>query len=213
MRRLYYYPSYISLFPHIVLEEIGLEYELVFVDRYANAHKRREYLELNPNGLIPVLWDGDLVLYEAAAIGLHLVDCHPDVGLAPPLGTSERAHFYKWMAWLATQLQPALSMYLHPGKWLEDPPGSTALKSSAERRVRELLDIIDAELAKHSGPWLLGSTYSAVDAYALALCRWSRRMARPAADWPHFGPYARRILERPAVQRALRQEHLSEPWI
>ena len=68
MIRLYYYPSYVSLLPHIVLEEIGLKYELVFVDRYANAHKRPEYLKLNPNGLIPVLCEGDLVLYEARAM-------------------------------------------------------------------------------------------------------------------------------------------------
>jgi glutathione S-transferase len=76
-----------------------------------------------------------------------------------------------------------------------------------------LLDIIDAELEKHRGSWLLGSTYSALDAYALTLCRWSRRMQRPAVDWPHFGPYARRLLERPAVRRAFHLEHLAEPWI
>jgi glutathione S-transferase len=213
MVRLYYYPSYVSLFPHILLEEIGLEYELVFIDRYANAHKRPEYIELNPNGLIPVLRDGDLVLYEAAAISLHLIDRNPTAGLAPPLATSERAHFYKWMAWLATHLHPALSMYLHPNKWVQDLESLAALKSNAERRVGELLDIIDAELEKHRGSWLLGSTYSALDAYALTLCRWSRRMQRPAVDWPHFGPYARRVLERPAVRRAFQQEHLAEPWI
>jgi glutathione S-transferase len=213
MIRLYYYPCYVSLLPHIVLEEIGLKYELVFVDRYANAHKRPEYLKLNPNGLIPVLCEGDLVLYEAAAISLHLVDRNPDAGLAPPLGTAERAHFYKWMAWLATQLHPALSMYIHPGKWMQEPDSMVALRRNAERRVGDLLDIIDAELATHRGPWLLGSSYSAIDAYALTLCRWSRRMSRPGAEWPHFGPYARRVLERPAVRRAFQQEHLAEPWI
>ena len=213
MVRLYYYPSYISLFPHILLEEMGLEYELVFVDRYANAHKRPEYLELNPNGLIPVLRDGDLVIYEAAAISLHLVDRHPSAGLAPPLRTSERAHFYKWMAWLATHLHPALSMYLHPGKWMQETDDMAVLRRNAERRVGDLSDIIDAELASHQGPWLLGKTYSALDAYALTLCRWSRRMPRPAVQWPHLGPYARRILERPAVRRAFQQEYLDEPWI
>ena len=46
-----------------------------------------------------MLVDGDLVLYETAAICLHLVDTHPEAGLAPPLGTPERAHFYKWLVW------------------------------------------------------------------------------------------------------------------
>ena len=83
MIKLYYYPSYISLVPHIVLEELGAPYELVFVDRYAGAHKCAEYLALNPNGLIPVITDGRLVVYEAGAICLHLSDTHPQAGLMP----------------------------------------------------------------------------------------------------------------------------------
>ena len=68
MYQLYYYPSNASLAPHIVLEEIGAPYELVLVDRDAQAHKQPDYLKLNPSGLIPVLIDGDLVLTETAAI-------------------------------------------------------------------------------------------------------------------------------------------------
>ena len=45
-------------------------------DVYKRQHKSREYLKLNPNGLIPVLVDGDLVLYETAAICLHLSLIH-----------------------------------------------------------------------------------------------------------------------------------------
>jgi glutathione S-transferase len=210
---LYYYPSYISLLPHILLHEIGIEHRLVFVDRYALVHKREAYLKLNPNGLIPVLKDRDLVLYEAAAIALHLADKHPESTLAPAVGTDDRAHFHKWLMWLATGLHPALSNYLHPGKWTADEAAHAALRAGAETRVAELFDIIDAEVARNARPWLLGKDYSVVDAYAFVLCRWSRRMARPGVSWPHFGPYATRVAERPAVLRALRAEHLSEPWI
>jgi len=210
---LHYYPSYISLLPHILLHEIGVEHRLVFVDRYAGAHKREAYLKLNPNGLIPVLKDRDLVLYEAAAITLHLVDKHPEARLAPAVGTDDRAHFYKWLMWLATGLHPALSNYLHPYKWTPDEAAQEKLRAGAETRVAELFDIIDAELEKDARPWLLGEHYSVLDAYAFVLCRWSRQMARPGVSWPHFGPYANRVSERPAVLRALRAEYLSEPWI
>lgn len=213
MIELYYYPSYVSLLPHILLHEIGIEHKLIFVDRYANVHKREAYLKLNPNGLIPVLKDGELVLYEAAAISLHLADTHPEAGLAPLLGTKERAHFYKWLLWLATNLHPALSNYLHPGKWTSDEAAQAQLRAGAEERVAALLDIIDAEIAGHGSPWLLGETYSALDAYAFVLCRWARAMARPGSSWPNFGPYARRVSERPAVLRALESERLAEPWI
>src|SRR4051812_48611877 len=100
MLKLHYYPSNASMTPHILLEELGVPFELVLVDRTRDAHKSTESLALNPNGLIPVLTYKDLVLYETAAFCLPLVDMHPGAGLAPPVRTFERAHFYKWLAWL-----------------------------------------------------------------------------------------------------------------
>jgi glutathione S-transferase len=98
MLKLHYFPGNASMAPHMLLEELGVPYELSLVDRTKQAHKSPAYLELNPNGLIPVLVDGELVLYETAAICLHLVDTHPAAGLAPALGSGDRAHFYKWLA-------------------------------------------------------------------------------------------------------------------
>jgi len=88
MIRLHYYPSTAAMVPHILLEELGVPYQRVLVDRNVAAHKAAGYLQLNPNGLIPVLTDGDLVLYETAAIVLHLCDTNPPAGWLrrlPPL--------------------------------------------------------------------------------------------------------------------------------
>ncbi len=63
MPALYYYPGNASLLPHMMLREIGAEFELRLVDRGQNFQKSAEYLRLNPNGRIPVLVDGDLVLF------------------------------------------------------------------------------------------------------------------------------------------------------
>ena len=52
-------PGNASMTPHMLLEELGVPFELKLVDRENNAHKSPEYLKLNPNGLIPVLIDGD----------------------------------------------------------------------------------------------------------------------------------------------------------
>ena len=83
MLQLHYFPANASMIPHILLEELGVPFELKLVDRTVNAHQTPAYLKLNPNGLIPVLVDGDLVLYEAAAICLHLADTHAASGLMP----------------------------------------------------------------------------------------------------------------------------------
>ena len=77
MIELHYFPSNASFAPHILLEEMGIPFTLRQLDRANNEHKSPAYLKLNPNGLIPTLVDGDLVLYETAAILMHLADCHP----------------------------------------------------------------------------------------------------------------------------------------
>jgi glutathione S-transferase len=77
MLELHYFPGNASLIVRILLEELGLPFKATLVDRAKNAQKAPAYLALNPNGLIPVLIDGDLVLYETAAICLYLCDKHP----------------------------------------------------------------------------------------------------------------------------------------
>jgi glutathione S-transferase len=134
MLTLYYHPGNASMTPHVLLEEIGAPYELAFVDRQSGAHRSPEYLKLNPNGLIPVLRDGDLVLYETAAICLHLADTHAASQLAPTLATAARAHFYQWLAWLSATLQPTLMLHFYPERWVDanDAPAVAQVKARAQ---------------------------------------------------------------------------------
>ena len=216
MRQLHYYPSTASMAPHIVLHEIGAPFELVLVDRTRDAHKTAAYLQLNPNGTIPVFVEDDLVLYESAAICLHLADTSPQAGLVPAPGSQARAHCYKWLMWLTNTLQPALMIYFYPERWTDaaDQPGAAQLKARAQLRAGVLLDQLDVELARHGGPWLLGPDYTVVDPYCLMLCRWTRGFSSaPARERTHLGPYLQRMLQRPAVQQAFRAEGLAEPWV
>ena len=220
MIRLHYYPSTASMAPHILLCELAVPFELLLVDRTQNAQKMTAYLKLNPNGLIPVLADGSLILYEAAAICLHLCDTHPAAGLAPTVGTAERAHFYKWLMWLTNTLQATLVSYFYPERWVYagNDTGAAQVKAQAEIKVGVLLDQLDAELARqgqtNASPWLLGASYSAVDIYTLMLCRWTRNFASsPARDRTHLGPYLQRVLARPAVVKAFEVEELVQPWV
>ena len=213
MLQLHYYPGNASMAPHLLLEEMGVAYELKLVDRMQQAHKSAEYLLLNPNGLIPVLVDGDLVLYETAAICLHLLDTNPKAGLAPAPGSSARAHFYKWLVWMTNSLQATLIIYFYPERWADNAEAAAQVRSHAQTKVGALLDQIEAELARHGGPYLLGETFSAVDLYALMLCRWTRGFTRPARSLPQLGAYLQRLLARPAVQRVFEKEGLAAPLV
>jgi len=215
MIQLHYFPGNASMTPHLLLRELGLPFELKYVDRAAGEHKSAAYLKLNPNGLIPVLVDGDLVLYETAAILLHLVDTHPGAGLAPAVGTAARAMFYKWLIWLSSTVQAMMPHYFYSDRMVApgNAAGALEVKAQAEARLNAMFDQIDAQLASHGGPWLLGERFSALDPYAFMLCRWSRGFTRPARSLPHIAPFLERMLARPAVQKVFEVEQLSPPRV
>ena len=224
MLQLHYFPSNASITPHILLEEMGLPFELKLVDRANNAQKSPEYLKLNPNGLIPVLVDGDLVLYETAAICLHLTDTHPEMGLAPAVGTHDRAQFYKWLIWLTNTFQPAIIMYFYTDRYTSSTDAAVIaqIKAKTQERIGAMLKQLDDHLAGHGGPWMMGEKFSALDIYAFMLGRWTRvfegappatQPARDGSAWPALSPFMHRMLARPAVQRVVAKEGLKAPVI
>ena len=215
MIELHYFPGNASMAPHILLEELGEQFRLRLVDRAVNAQKSPAYLKLNPNGLIPVLVDRDLVIYETAAICLHLVDTHAGAGLAPAAGTPERAHFYKWLVWMTNTVQATLLLYFYPERMVDEgnAAGAAQIRAHAEAKIGGMLDQLDRQLASHGGPWLLGEAYSALDSFAFVLCRWTRGFGRPARELPHLGPFLQRMLVRPAIRRVIATEKLPQPLV
>ena len=208
MIKLFYYPGNASLCVHFLLEELGAPYELVLVDRTQGAHKAAEYLKLNPNGLIPVLVDGDLVLSETAAILLHLCDTHEC--FAPPLRTHKRAQFYKWLMFLTNTVQAEMIVYFYPDRWAQGA-ATAEVKASSEGKLSRYFDLLEAQFAAHGGPYLLGAEITALDYFLWMLCRWSRGMQRPARTLPQLSAFLARLDARPAVARAYAQEQLGEP--
>ena len=211
MYQLYYYPGNANLAPHMLLEEIGVPYQLVLLDRDKNAHKAPEYLKLNPHGRIPTLVDGTLVLFETAAICMHLADKHPEAKLAPAFGSAERSHFYKWMIYLTNTVQAEMLVYFYPERWGGDGTCRDTVKRSAEARLAAMFDTIDQSLSEH-GPYLLGDHFSAADPMLLMLGRWSRGFKRPARTLPTLGRFLERVAARPAVRRAFAGEAIASPF-
>lgn len=212
MYQLYYYPGNANLAVHMLLEEIGAEYELVLVDRERNEQNSAAYLALNPSGRIPTLIDGGLVLQETAAICLHLADRHPAAALAPALGSVERAVFYKWLVYLTNTVQAELLTYFYPERLTDDAQATAQVKAHAEARVGRMFDLIEAALAAGGGPYLLGARYSAADPYLLMLARWTRLMPAPARQRAQVARCLQAVMARPAVQRAFAGEGLAAPF-
>lgn len=215
MIRLHYFPGNASFIPHLLLEEIGIPFELCYVDRSKSAHKSPDYLKLNPNGQIPVLVDGDLVLYETAAICLYLVDKYPQAGLAPAYGSVERAHFNKWLMWFTNSVQATLMLYFYPERWVDEgnAAGAAQVKAHAEAKVGSMLDQIENQLASHGKTWFSGERYGALDAWAFLMGRWTRFFGWPARGLPRYGAYLGTMLERGAVKKVIAAEKLAAPFV
>jgi glutathione S-transferase len=195
--------------PHILLRELGVPHQLALVDTDAGDQRSPAYLRLNPHARVPTLVDGDLVLYESAAICLHLCDRHPEAGFAPAPGTPARAEFYKWMIYLTNTIQAEAMLYFYPHRYVDEPL-RPALQATVVDRLAEMFARLDAVLAER--PYLLGDAISAADIYLFMVSRWTRNMTRKARDLPNLGPFLARVMARPAVREAYAIEGIAEPY-
>jgi glutathione S-transferase len=210
MYQLHYFPANANAAPHMLLEELGAKYDLVLVDRAKNAQKSKDYLKINPNGRIPTLVDEKLVVSEAAAIVLHLVDQHPDAGLAPKVGTPERAKFYQWLTFLTNSLQEELMTWQYPERLAgKDAAATEVVRRGAEARASTFLDVVEDHL-KANGPLFLGNKLSAVDFYLVMLSRWASPMTKPPRSRPSIAKLLDRVTSLPSVRRAYESEGISD---
>ena len=213
MYTLHWFPGNANLTPHMLLEELGVPFSLSLVDRADNAQRSAAYLALNPHGRIPTLVDhqfDQLVVYETAAICLHLVDQHAEAGLAPAVGTAARARFYQWMMYLTNTVQTEMHPYFYPERHVADPAAAADVKATAERRLAGMFDAMELQLS--DGPYVLGDDLSVADHFLFMLTRWTRNMTRPARTLPNLGRHAERMWARPAVKRAFATEGLGAPY-
>jgi glutathione S-transferase len=202
--RLYWRSGSVAMAPHAALAEIGVSYELVLVERSADGSAGAEYLLLNPSGRVPTLEDGDLVITEAAAIILHLADRYPDSGLAPPLGSTERTEFYRWLVYLTSTVQPTLMRVIYPDRF-----GSGGVRSLACQEAHEQFEVVEGRLMDRE--WLTGDRRTGADLFLFAMVRFGRHLDPPAWDRPRLREHFQRTLALPGVAKMLAEQQLDPP--
>ncbi|MBP3985510.1 glutathione S-transferase family protein [Pseudoxanthomonas helianthi] len=205
---LYGSQSTASLVVHWLLIELGVEHELRMLDFDKREQKSPEYLKLNPQGRVPTLLIDGQVLTESAAIAMHLADLYPQAGLAPAIGTPERAAYYRWMFFGAYTLMPAYRGWFYP----DEPAGAENIdkvkassRAGLESAWQQVSDHLEA-----NGPYLLGERRSAADFLFTMLMRWSRNMPRPIDRWPALHAYAARMKALPSFREVYAREGLTD---
>jgi glutathione S-transferase len=205
---LYYSPGACSLAPHIVLEELGRPFGLSLVSTADGATRTPEHLRLNPKGRVPVLVSGDSVLTEAPAILLHLALSHPGAALLADFQEG-LIRSLEWFNWLSGSVHAvAVRQVWRPETFTQDRAQQGAIIAKGQENLATAFALIE-ERMKHVA-WAVGDRYSIVDAYLLVFYRWGNRMDLDMrARYPSWTRHALRVLERPAVTRALSREEIS----
>lgn len=201
--KLYYMPGACSMTPHTALEWIGQPYEAQSVDR--REIKSPEYLKLNPQGAVPLLVDGDLVLSQNAAILAYLDARFPQAHLFGSDDPKGKARAWRWLAFLNADVHKAFSPLFHLPDYVHDEVVKTAMQSAARDNIRHLLAQADAQLTAQ--PYL-GDDVSVADVYLYVLLRWCRSLKLDFADLSQLAPFYVRLGENAGVRSVITQENL-----
>jgi len=199
--KLYYSPGACSLAPHIVLNEAGLAYEAEKVDiPTKKTATGGDFLAINPKGYVPAITldDGQL-LTEVQVLLRYLADQKPQSNLMPKPGTMERYRVEEWMNYIASELHKGYSPLFRPNTPEE-------YKTIVRGNLAKRLALLDQALAGKQ--YLMGSAFTAADAYAFTILRWSPFTKVDLSPYANIKAFMARMEARPKVQQTLKEEGL-----
>ncbi|MDO9406944.1 glutathione S-transferase family protein [Patulibacter sp.] len=196
--RLHHLPGSRSTRVLWTLEELGIDYDLHVMTGAERTGP--EHRALHPLGRVPVLeLDDGRHVFESAAICLHLADLHPDAGLAPPVGTSDRAALYQWLFFAMAELEPAVF------GWMRATRGGTLQEVEAAAQHFATVAAVLRDVVSERR-WMLGDTFTVADVLCSGPLGTAYRRGLADEDGP-LREYVERAAARPANVRAESVRH------
>lgn len=198
--KLYYGPASCSMASHIVLNELGITFELARVDLRDKKVEGQDFSALNPKGYVPALrLDNGELLTEGAAILQYLADQKPELKLAPAWGTIERYRLQEWLNYIATEVHKNFSPL-----WRKD--SSPEVRQAAIDVLKKRFDFLTTALSKQK--FLMGSQFTVADAYLFTVLNWCHYVKLDLSPWAVLQNYVNEISARPSVIATLKAEGL-----
>jgi glutathione S-transferase len=181
-----------------VAKELGLDFEHLPIEIGDDGAKSPEFLAINPNGRLPVIVDGDFVLFESLAITLYLAKKYSSGKLYP--GTLEgEARAWQWSLWAVTEVDRGVNIWSLHAVRLPPAERNSALREEALKVLASPFKVLDAAVAQQ--PYLLGNEFTVADLNVAAVI--SRAVDMDLSAWPHLKAWLTRCLDRPAARDAL----------
>lgn len=189
---LYHNPRSRSAGSRVLLEALGVPYDVVYIDFAAGENRTPGFLALNPLGKLPTLVHGEAVITEQVAIAIYLADRFPAAGLAPAVDDPRRGPYLRWLAFYAASFEPAVVDHA-----LKREPIDPA--TSPFRDYDTVIDTLVAQLSR--GDYLLGDTLTAADLLWGTALKWTTDFGI-VPKLPAILAYIERVAAHPAVARA-----------
>lgn len=181
----------------VLLEELGLPYEVVPLDMRAREHKSPEFLKLNPNGKVPVLVDDDFVIWESTAINHYLCEKYGPNLLGS--GPQNKGLVQQWSTWSVGELQvPLLDCVME----LYFKPEGERDMGWVDRRRRDalpLLTILDRAIGSKS--FLVGQEFSVADINVASVMNLALMFGVPLDGTPNLQRWLNAIKDRPSFRK------------
>ncbi len=192
--KLYWSPGTRAIRTVWMLEEAGLDYKRVSVD-LRRPERSPEFLAASPMGKVPALSDGDVSMWESAAICLYLADRYASGRLAPVATASDRGLYLQWMFFAPGAIEPATA---------EKEAGRLSVpRVNGWGSFEKMIDTWQRALAGRT--WIAGDCFTAADVM-LGSCAIAMRMNGTLPNSSALEAYADRCLARDAYQRAIAVE-------
>jgi len=205
MLELFYSPGACSLVTHIALEEAGEPFQPMRVTLMHGEHLTEEFLEINPRARVPALVTDNGVVTENVAILNLIGDLYGKDGSVPSSDPFDAARCNELLGWFSSSVHISFAQVWRGERFTNDEKLFDAIKEGGVRALEKQF----AEIEHLSGEgWLVGESFTAADTYALTFFRWGRRIGMDMGRYPRWSALLRRVLERPAVKRALEREGL-----
>ena len=185
--KLFYKAGACSMVPHTALAWIGKSYEAESVT--IEQMKAPAYLKLNPQGAVPLLVDGELVVTQNVAILAYLDSLHPEAKLFGSSTPQGKALAWRWLAFLNADVHKAFSPLFHAPDWMSD-------------------DVKQADDRLATTPWLGGEDISVADVYCYVILRWARGLKLDIGALKRLEDFYNRVAANKGVQAICAQEGL-----
>ncbi len=194
---LYGRPGSGSLAVQVALEELNLPYERVWVGSGTADVER--FRRINPTAKVPALElpDGTL-MFESAAMLVHLGARDEGAGLAPRPGTSRHAIFLQWMTFMSANVYDAALRLFYAARYSSrGEADAAAIAAQAAIEYAAHLSLIGRTLE----PYVLGAEYTLADAYLYMLASWLPEKQELFARVPALDSHAQKVAGRAAVMK------------